>query len=152
MKKFLLIFICFYSAVQLSFAQTEAKESTDIDEIEVTVQNVRLSAKGDSVTVTLALQSYLKQPRELKLNTFASGLVNPQGKTMFYDSITIGKVRVLLSDRQNYIHYLLSRDEPIMLTIKTPSWQKRWGKPQQLRLTIEDHLEEGKFLQVDIPL
>jgi hypothetical protein len=128
------------------------KESVDVDEIEVGVKSVRLSPKGDSVTVELILQSYLKTPRELKINSFATGVISPQGSVVFYDSMSIGNVKVQFKDRQNYIHYLLTRDVPVLYVIKTPNWQKRWGKPQQFRFTLEDHEEEGKFLQVDIDL
>lgn len=138
--------------IQLSFGQSDPVTSIDIDEIEVSVKSVTVSPKGDEITVALYLQSYLKNPRELKINTFASGIINPQGSTVFYESMVIGNVKVTLEDRQNYIHYLLKRDEPVLYTVKTRNWQKRWGKPQQFRITLEDHLEVGKFLQVDISL
>lgn len=152
MKKILLLIVCLCSFIGCSFGQDKLISTLDIDEIEVTVKSVQLSANGDTVTVELILQSYLKLPRELKINTFASGIINPAGKTLFYDSMLMGKVRISLADRQNYIHYLLTRDEPISFTIKTPNWQKRWGKPQFFRLALEDHMEQGKFFQVDIPL
>lgn len=152
MKNVLLIIGCLYGFIQSSFAQTESTSSLDFDEIEVRVKSVELSPKGDSVTVVLFLQSYLKYPRELKINTFATGLLNPEGKTMFYDSMMIGKVKITLADRQNYIHYLLRREDPVLYVIKTPNWKKNWGKPQQFRITLEDHEETGKFLQLDIPL
>ncbi len=152
MKNWLLFFVCIYCCIEVSLGQTKEYSSIDIDEIEVTVQSVESSPKGDTTTVILILQSYLKQNRELKLNTFASGLVSPQGKIMFYSTISCGNVRIDFKDKQNYIHYLLNRDQPVTLVIKTVGWQKRWGKPQQVRLTIEDHLEEGKFLQTDINL
>lgn len=151
MKRILLLLVCFFCLTSSLSAQ-EVVNSVDFDEIEISVKSVRLSAKGDSVTVALLLHSYLKNPRELKINTFATGIVNPEGKVLFYDSMSIGKVKITLVDRENYIHYLLKRNEPVLFTVKTPSWPKRWGKPQQFRLTLEDHMEEGKFLQVDVSL
>lgn len=152
MKRIVFLFALFIGLCHTSYGQSDSIASMDIDDIEVVVQSVRVSPKGDTVTVELFLHSYLKSPRELKINTFATGLLNPDGKPMFYDSMTIGKVKIMLSDRQNYLHYLLKRNEPVLYKIVTCNWQKRWGKPQQLRLTLEDHVEIGKFLQVDIPL
>lgn len=152
MKKLVFLILCSWSFSQLAFGQNDSISTVDIDEIEVILKDVRLSAKGDSVTVEFVLHSYLKEPRELKINTFSTGVISPEGKTMFYDMMSIGKVRIALANRQNYFHYLLARDEPVLFTIKTPAWQKRWGQPKIFRITLEDHDEEGKFLQVDIPL
>lgn len=135
-----------------SYGQKDSIRSVDFDDIEITLKSVELSAKGDTVIVSFFLHSYLKEPRELKLNTFASGVISPEGRVLFYDTIMMGKVRLDLEDRQNYIHYLLHRNKPVLYVTKTPNWQKRWGKPQQFRVTLEDHKEEGKFLQLDIPL
>lgn len=152
MKNSFLLLLLILGIHSFVCAQEMNTSSTDIDEIEVTVQSVTQSKKGDTTTVVLVLQSYLKQNRELKLNTFATGLVNPEGKALLYTNMSMGKVAIQLNDKQNYLHYLLQRDYPVTLVVKTIGWQKRWGKPQQFRLTLEDHLEEGKFLQVDIPL
>jgi len=147
-----IIWMIVYFCGFVSSAMAQTVNTIDIDEIEVTVKSVVLSAKSDTVTVSFYLQSYLKNPRELKINTFASGLLSAEGKPMFYSTMEIGKVKINIADRQNYIHYLLRRDEPVLYVVKTPNWKKNWGKPQQFRLTLEDHLETGKFLQVDIPL
>lgn len=152
MNRIIVLIVCLWGFINASFAQTESVSSIDIDDIEVVIKAVKLSPKGDSVTVELLLHSYLKDPREVTINTFASGLINPQGKVMFYESMIIGKVKVAFADRQNYLHYFLKRNEPVLYTIKTLNWKKVWGTPQQFRITLEDHTETGKFLQVDIPL
>lgn len=152
MKKVCLLVLAVFAFSLHSYGQKDSIISVDLDDIEITLKSVELSAKGDTAIVSFFLHSYLKEPRELKLNTFASGVINPEGRVMFYDTIAMGNVKLNLADRQNYIHYLLHRNKPVLYVTKTPNWQKRWGKPQQFRITLEDHQEEGKFLQVDIPL
>lgn len=152
MKQIFVFILALYGFIQPSFGQVDTVVRMDFDEIEIILKSVELSANGDTATVSFFLHSYLKEPRELKLNTFASGVISPEGKVMFYDTITMGNVQLRLADRQNYIHYLLDRSKPILYTTTTPNWQKRWGKPQQFRITLEDHQEEGKFLQVDFSL
>ena len=153
MKKLaLLAILLITSAVKLSAQDKVERNSTDINDIEVWVKQVSLSPKGDTATVQLYLQSYLKNPREFRLNTFATGLIAGDDRPMWYDSMSIGKVIINLQDRQNYLNYLMTRDHEVVLTIKTPNWKKQWGKPKQVKLTFEDHAEEGKFLEYYIDL
>lgn len=155
MKKLFLslLFIVFgYSFTHAQEVEEQERISININEIEVWTKNVQVSAKGDSATVELYLQSYLKNPREFKLNTFASGLIGADAKPMWYHSMQMGKVRVHLEDRQNYLHYLLTRNEPVVFTVKTGGWKKQWGKPKQLKLAFEDFQEEGKILEFVIDL
>jgi hypothetical protein len=152
MKRFFLSLVVSIG-VSCSFAQEkQERKSTDINEIEVWTKSVQVSAKGDTATVELYLQSYMKNPREFKLNTFASGLIGADAKPMWYHTMQLGKVRVSLADRQNYLHYLLTRNEPVVYTVKTGGWKKQWGKPKQLKLAIEDFEEEGKILEYTIDL
>lgn len=153
MRKYFLSLLV--SVLVFGFSQAqEAKErnSIDINEIEVWVKDVHVSAKGDTASVQLYLQSYLKNPRELKLNTFASGLLAAGNTPLMYHSMQLGKVVVNITDRQNYLHYLLTREEPVIYTVKTGGWKKQWGKPKQLKLAIEDFEEEGKILEFTIEL
>lgn len=123
-----------------------------VDDIQIDVRDVALSSKSDSVVVDLFLISYKKSPREFKLNTFASGVVNSDGRPYLYAAIQMGRVKVDVSDRQNYLNYLMEPDEPVLLRIKTGAWQKQWGKPKQIKLAFEDSEEEGKFLEVIVDL
>lgn len=152
MKRFFLI-LAITLGFSFSFAQEkEERKSTDINEIEVWTKGVQVSAKGDTATVELYLQSYLKNPREFKLNTFSTGLLSGSEKPLWYHTMQLGKVLVRLEDRQNYLRYLLTRNEPVVLTIKTGDWKKQWGKPKQLKLAFEDFQEEGKILEFVIDL
>ncbi|NGM60843.1 hypothetical protein G5B30_02815 [Sphingobacterium sp. SGG-5] len=123
-----------------------------VDDIQVDVKDVKVSVKGDSVTVDLFLISYQKHPREFRLNTFASGVVDSKGSPYLYASMQMGQVKIDVSDRQNYLNYLLEPDEPTLFQLKTGAWKKQWGKPKQVKLTFEDSTEEGKFLEVSIDL
>lgn len=153
MKRTFLSFLITALGINFSYAQEEQKRnSTDVNEIEVWTKSVQLSAKGDTATVELYLQSYLKNPREFKLNTFSSGLLSGSEKPLWYHTMQMGKVRLHIADRQNYLHYLLTREEPVVLTIKTGGWKKQWGKPKQLKLAIEDFEEQGKILEYTIDL
>lgn len=132
--------------------EMEERKSIDVNEIEVWTKKIELNAKGDTATVELYLQSYLKNPREFKLNTFSTGLLSGSDVPLWYETMQLGKVRIHISDRQNYLHYLLTRNEPVVLTIKTGGWKKQWGKPKQLKLAIEDYEEQGKILEYSIDL
>ncbi|WP_164109693.1 MULTISPECIES: hypothetical protein [Sphingobacterium] len=152
MKKLgLLIVLSFYLGT-LVLGQEPTSESLEVDDIQIDVKSVALSKNADTATVELFLISYKKGTREFKLNSFASGIVDSGGKTYLYNSMQIGKVLVQVTDRQNYIHYLLEEDEPVRLIVKTIGWKKQWGKPQQFKLAFEDSEEEGKFLEVIIDL
>lgn len=144
-------FVVFMGFLSFSFGQEEQPVLV-IDDIQIDVKDITLSPKGDTATVELFLISYQKNPREFKLNTFASGVADSEGKPYLYSAVQMGKVIVRLEDRQNYLNYLLEQDVPVLLKIKTAAWTKRWGKPQQVKLTFEDSTEEGKFLEVMVNL
>lgn len=151
MKNIVLLLTFLYSFVGIAFAQEEVI-SMEVDDIQIDVKDVYLSKKGDTATVKLFLISLTKNPREFKMNTFASGVIDTSGKPALYASMEMGRVKVVITDRQNYLHYFLERDEPVLLKIKTANWKKQWGKPQVVKLTFEDSEEEGKFLEVEIKL
>lgn len=153
MKQLLLsFFIVFTTFLHASGQDTLERKSIDVNEIEIWTKSIKLSPKSDTATVELYLQSYLKNPREFKLNTFSTGLIGGGDKPLWYHTMQMGKVRVHIDDRQNYLHYLLTRNEPVVLTIKTGGWKKQWGKPKQLKLAIEDFEEQGKILEYIIDL
>lgn len=121
-----------------------------IDDIQVDVKEV--IAKGDSAVVELFLISYKKNPREFKLNTFASGIADSQGTPYLYKTMQMGRILATVEQRQNYLHYLLEQDVPVSLRVVTSNWKKQWGKPKQFKLSFEDSEEEGKFLEVILEL
>lgn len=120
------------------------------DDIQIDLKDIYLNAKGDTATVELFLISLQKNPREFKMNSFASGVIDSKGTPYLYSTMEMGKVRLDIADRQNYLHYLMEQDLPVLLRIKTAGWSKQWGKPQHTKLTFEDSSEEGKFLQIEL--
>ncbi len=151
MKKLLIVVLSILWAIA-SRGQEGNVEPLVVDDIQIDVKDVRISTKGDTAIVDLFLISYIKSGREFKLNTFASGIVDSKGILYLYSSIQMGRVKVNVSDRQNYIHYFMDKDVPVSLQIKTSSWKKQWGKPKQAKLSFEDSTEEGKFLEVIVDL
>ena len=135
-----------------SFGQSSEEGPVLVDDLQVDVKEVFLSAKGDTATVELYLISYERGTREFKLNSFASGIVDSKGQVYLYDVMQMGKVRLQAKDRQNYLHYLLEEDTPVKLVIQTTGWKKQWGIPQQCKLVFEDSSEQGKFLEIIIDL
>ena len=151
MKRFLTFLLCLCALSIYAQAQTVTEtEPLVVDDIQIDVKNV--TVRGDSTEVELFLISYKKNPREFKLNTFASGVADSQGTPYLYKSMKMGRVLAKVEQRQNYIHYLLEQDVPVSLRVVTPNWKKQWGKPKQFKLSFEDSQEEGKFLEVIIDL
>ncbi len=148
----ILITFVFSTVTFYSFGQSVDEGPVLVDDIQIDVKGVSLSAKGDTATVELYLISYERGTREFRLNSFASGIVDSKGQVYLYDLIQMGKVRLLAKDRQNYLNYLLEEDAPVKLTIQTSGWKKQWGLPQQCKLVFEDSTEQGKFLEIIIDL
>ena len=119
-----------------------------IDDIQVDVKSVFHDPKTDSLTVDLFVISYRRNPREFKLNTYASQVFDAAGDSSFYSLIKMGRVQVRLEERQNYLHYLLEEELPVPLTFKIANWGKR--KPAKLVLVFEDSQEEGHFIQKEV--
>lgn len=119
-----------------------------IDDIQVDVKSVFHNPKTDSLTVDLFVISYSRNPREFKLNTYASQVFDATDNPSFYTLIKMGRVQVRLEDKQNYLHYLLEEEVPVPLTFKIANWGKR--KPTKLVLVFEDSQEEGHFIQKEV--
>ena len=148
--KRLLTVLLFFCAISVKAQTVSEPDPFVVDDIQIDIKEV--VARGDSAVVELFLISYKKNPREFKLNTFASGVADSQGTPYLYKSMKMGRIWVPVEQRQNYIHYLLEQDVPISLRVVTPNWKKQWGKPKQFKLSFEDSEEEGKFLEILIEL
>lgn len=144
-----LLFILF---TQWVFAQEIDTTAVLVDEIQVDIKNVSLSANADTATIDLFLISYQRKPREFKLNTYATQISDSKGSYHLYDSMKMGKVLVLLTHRQNYLHYFMEEDVPVSFQIKVANWTKDRGKPTHLKLVFEDSKEEGKYLEKIVKL
>lgn len=148
-------FILFPLSVLLScpvFAQEQGNDSTKNikDDIQVDVKAVKTSAEGDTLSIELFLISYKMVPREFKLNTYATQVVDSEGGQHLFSSIKMGRVLLQLADKQNYLHYLLEEDVPVPLMIKIGGWQNR--KPSKMMLVFECSTEEGRFITQEVDL
>lgn len=120
------------------------------DNIQVDVKNVSTKSHSDTLSVELFLISYQMDPREFKLNTYATQVIDSAGNNHLFANIQMGRVQVRLTDRQNYIHYLLEEDVPIPLTIEVGNWKGK--KASKVLLVFEDSTEEGKFITQEVGL
>lgn len=120
------------------------------DNIQVDVKNVSTKSHSDTLSVQLFLISYQMDPREFKLNTYATQVIDSAGNNHLFANIQMGRVQVRLTDRQNYIHYLLEEDVPIPLTIEVGNWKGK--KASKVLLVFEDSTEEGKFITQEVDL
>lgn len=120
------------------------------DNIQVDVKNVSTKSHSDTLSVELFLISYQMDPREFKLNTYATQVIDSAGNNHLFANIQMGRVQVRLTDRQNYIHYLLEEDVPIPLTIEVGNWKGK--KASKVLLVFEDSTEEGKFITQEVDL
>ncbi len=105
---------------------------------------------GDTLQVDLFVISYEKDPRDFRLNVFASTLVDGEGKSHMLHSVKMGRVLVLLSQRQNYLNYLLKQDIPVGITVKFSPLSAAMKKAKEMKLVFESLEEEGKFIEARI--
>lgn len=121
-----------------------------VDDIQIDVKSVHVDAQRDTLSVALFLISYQKDLREFKLNTFATQLLDSEGNKHLFSTIKMGRVEIRHTDRQNYLHYLLEEDVPVLLTIQVANWEEK--KASRVLLVFEDSKEEGRFLTRTIDL
>lgn len=132
------------------FAQEPEPEKNIKDDIQVDVKSVRTIAGGDTLSIELFMISYQTNPREFKLNTYATQVVDEEGQKHLFSTIKMGRVQVRLADRQNYLHYLLEENVPVPLVIQIGGWQEK--KPRKALLVFEDSTEEGLFITQEVDL
>lgn len=151
MKKHLFIFSFIFLVINhCAFAQQDSTVNVT-DAIQFDVKSVHMDSASDTLIVELFLISYQMDPREFKLNTFATQLVDQTGTAHLLSSIQMGRVLVKIEDGQNYLHYLIEENEPVALTIKVAGWADQ--KASKLSVVFEDSDEVGKFIthQVSLP-
>lgn len=122
-----------------------------VDDIQFDLQSVEL--KEDTLEVRLFAISYEKNPREFRLNVFASGLVDSLGQTHMLESVQVDRVMVALVDRHNYLNYLLHQDQPVQIILKaTPVTSASRSDWPQAKLVFSSLQEEGRFIEALIGL
>ncbi|MBD1420875.1 hypothetical protein H8B21_04735 [Sphingobacterium chuzhouense] len=131
-------------------AQEQEPEKNIKDDIQVDVKSTKINVGGDTLSLELFLISYQMDPREFKLNTFATQIMDNEGDKHLFTTMKMGRVLVQLADRENYLHYLLEEDVPVPLTIHVGDWKGK--KALKVLLVFEDSKEEGKFITQEVDL
>ncbi|NQD71033.1 hypothetical protein HP439_09915 [Sphingobacterium shayense] len=150
MNKFLFFFCMLFLAINgQAFGQQDSTVNIT-DDIQVDVKSVTLDSHSDTLTVELFLISYQVDPREFKLNTFATQLVDDTGGAHLFWSIQMGRVLVKIGDRQNYLHYLIEENEPVPFTLKIAGWGEKAAS--KLNVVFEDSNEVGKYITHQVNL
>lgn len=148
----------FHCAVILLFifiAGTTQAQSVDsllvVDDIQFDLKDFRVDKTTNELVINLFAISYSTDPREYKMNTFSTQILDQKKQPHFFSSIQMGNVRINFEDKQNYLHYLLEEDKPVDIQVIVKDWKKT-DKPISIKLVFESSEEEGKFLEVPILL
>jgi len=143
-----ILILCFGAGIVKS---QSADSLLVVDDIQFDVKDFHLDESKNKLIVNLFAISYSKDPREYKMNTFSTQVLDQKKQNHFFSTIRMGNVLVKFEDKQNYLHYLLEEDKPVDIQIVVKDW-KRSDKPAMIKLVFESSAEEGKFLEVSIPL
>ena len=134
----------------LSAQQGEDPTVNLVDDIQFDVYSSEI--RGDTLEVKLFAISYQKNPREFRMNVFASGLLDSLGQSHMFHSVQADRVIVQLADRQNYLNYLLHQDKPVQLTLKVAPITEEISAGKQVKLVFSSLEEEGRFIEALIDL
>ena len=149
-------FRCAAILLLLCFAGSATKaQATDsllvVDNIQFDLKEFHVDTATDELVINLFAISYSRDPREYKMNTFSTQILDQKKQPHFFSSIQMGNVRTSFDDKQNYLHYLLEEDKPVDIQVVVKDWKKT-DKPVIIKLVFESSEEEGKFLEVPILL
>jgi hypothetical protein len=121
------------------------------DQMQIDWTRVQVDRSTQTVQVYFRLTNLLAEDRELKINVFASQLVDKQGVGHLFTTLQLGRVTVQLKDRQNYMHYLLPSETPIEGVMRIEGFQGNLDQIQAWKLVFEDRLEPGRFIEILLP-
>lgn len=122
-----------------------------VDDIQFDVKDFHVDESTSELVINLFAISYSRVPREFKMNTFSTQILDQKEQSHFFSSIRMGNVLIAFDDKQNYLHYLLEEDRPVDIQIIVKDWKKS-DEPANIKLVFESSEEEGKFLDVPIVL
>ncbi len=132
---------------------SQAQEDSNlnvVDDIQFDLKSV--TASGDTLVVDLFAISYDKNPREFRLNVFATALIDAQEESHMLTSVQIDRVIVQLSDRENYLNYLLHQDKPVNIRLKLTPMTEEIKNAKMVKIVFNALEEEGQFLDAFIDL
>ncbi len=145
------LFIVLFNAPQSVFAQ-DAEDPTVhvVNEVQFDLKSVK--TVGDTLVVDLFAISYEKNPREFRLNVFGTNLTDADGVEHLFTSVQVGRVIVNISERQNYLNYLLNQDVPVAIQLKLTPTTEAIKKAKLVKLVFAAIEEEGKFVEAKLNL
>lgn len=144
-----LVFACSCILPKYSNAQEDSSLNV-VDDIQFDLKSV--TASGDTLIVDIFAISYDKNPREFRLNVFASAIIDAEEQSHMVTSIQMGRVIVQLSDRENYLNYLLHQDKPVEIRLKLSPLTEEIKNSKLVKLVFSSLEEEGQFLDAYIDL
>ena len=151
MQKMMWILWVMGLSISTSFGQTKAViSSKKSDQLLIEWTRLNVDKKTNTVEISFRLTNLFPESRELKLNFFGSQLVDQKGEAHLFSTIRLGRVNVLLSDRQNYMHYLLPPDSPVEGKMQLVGY-KGDTKNSTWKIVFEDRVEPGRFIEVELP-
>lgn len=145
--------LCFALALtipQLGFAQEQDTTLNVVDDIQFDLHSVTTS--GDSLVIDVFVISYDKNPREFRLNVFASAIIDSEEQSHMLTTAQMDRVIVNLDDRQNYLNFLLHQDKPAAIKIKLSPLTEEIKQAKLLKLVFNALDDEGQFLEAYIDL
>lgn len=153
MKTMLLILVlAFFGSVaagnETGVTFTSDSSVVTVDDIRFEVEQFHIDSATNTATVELQLSSLKENPRELKINSYGTQLVDNNREAYYFSTITLGRVLVRFEDKQNYMHYLLQPATPVKLTIIAENIASTADSIQVVKIVFEDSTEEGRFLDV----
>lgn len=140
---------CIFFLPKISQAQEDPNLNV-VDDIQFDLKSV--TASGDTLVVDLFAISYDKDPREFRLNVFATALIDAQEESHMLTSVQIDRVIVQLSDRENYLNYLLHQDKPVNIRLKLTPMTEEIKNAKMVKIVFNALEEEGQFLDAFIDL
>lgn len=131
-------------------AKANTATPTPIDTIvdDIRIDSVVYTINKNTTEVSLRMTSLKKQPREFKLNTFGTQLIDKNENPYFFSSISMGRVLLRFEDKQNYLHHLLHPDIPVTLSISAQKLLSDTDAIKTLKLVFEHGEEKGLFVEV----
>ena len=134
----------------LGFAQEQDTTLNVVDDIQFDLHSVTTS--GDSLVIDVFVISYDKNPREFRLNVFASAIIDSEEQSHMLTTAQMDRVIVNLDDRQNYLNFLMHQDKPAAIKIKLSPLTEEIKQAKLLKLVFNALDDEGQFLEAYIDL
>ncbi len=143
----LLIFCC-----SSLFAQhTEESPEFVADSAELTAEHIRyqwVSLKADTsekaAVAELIITNLKATDRDFAMNVYGTVLKTTDKKEYLFSQLSMGRITVKLTDRQNYLRYLLPRDQPTRLQVSFP-FSGDLSAVSGISLVVESGTEAGRF-------